>query len=436
MTATTAETTAPAGATPTESLTPTLRQRLRAGKHWLWIVPLALLIVVITFGSQMARAGGEKVLLDPTSPSQVGGKALVEVLRGHGIDVQLKSRSAELAAAVSDPASTTVLVHDRDLVLTSEQWQRLADLGVARIVVIGSLPDAAIDPDGAVLATGFATADTASDDPEVPSGSVPAGERCLDAIGTNARELSNLGGTTTTLGEGATGSQCYPAGSGYLVTMTKPKGTSTEIVTVASADPFTNSRIDDHNNAAAAIGLLGDTKTLVWYEPAPELADGSPDLGPGQYVPAWLTPAMLLLYLVVAAYAVARGRRLGRVVHERLPVVVRASETVEGRARLYQRAEARLRAADALRIGTLTRCARALGLDAGTPAHELADAIAQASGMSRERAHYILLTANPTSDTDLVQLSDELLTLERTITTPLSGMSHDPSTTNGAHDVR
>ena len=91
MTATTAETTAPAGATPTESLTPTLRQRLRAGKHWLWIVPLALLIVIITFGSQMARAGGEKVLLDPTSPSQVGGKALVEVLRGHGIDVQLLS---------------------------------------------------------------------------------------------------------------------------------------------------------------------------------------------------------------------------------------------------------------------------------------------------------------------------------------------------------
>ena len=53
--------------------------------------------------------------------------------------------------------------------------------------------------------------------------------------------------------------------------------------------------------------------------------------------------------VAVLLLALWRARRLGPVVTEPLPVVVRAAETVEGRARLYRRGGARDTAAEALR---------------------------------------------------------------------------------------
>ena len=76
---------------------------------------------------------------------------------------------------------------------------------------------------------------------------------------------------------------------------------------------------------------------------------GPPDIA--ALTPGWVTPVMLLLVRRLRRRRVWRGRRFGPLVVENLPVVVRAGETREGRARLYQRSSARLRAADALRIG-------------------------------------------------------------------------------------
>ena len=66
--------------------------------------------------------------------------------------------------------------------------------------------------------------------------------------------------------------------------------------------------------------------------------------------------------------ALWRGRRIGPLVAEELPVVVRASETVEGRGRLYRSRRARDRAAQALRTATLQRMLPRLGLGADTSA--------------------------------------------------------------------
>ena len=60
--------------------------------------------------------------------------------------------------------------------------------------------------------------------------------------------------------------------------------------------------------------------------------------------------------------ALWRARRLGPLVTERLPVAIRASETTEGRARLYRKANARDRAAAALRSATRTRLAPLIGV--------------------------------------------------------------------------
>ena len=61
------------------------------------------------------------------------------------------------------------------------------------------------------------------------------------------------------------------------------------------------------------------------------------------------------LWLTVILIALWKGRRIGPLVAEDLPVVVRASETVEGRGRLYRSRRARDRAAQALRTATIQR---------------------------------------------------------------------------------
>ncbi len=78
--------------------------------------------------------------------------------------------------------------------------------------------------------------------------------------------------------------------------------------------------------------------------------------------PIAVTWIVLQLCLVVLLLALWKGRRMGPLVAEQLPVVVRASETVEGRGRLYRSRRARDRAADALRTATLQRLLPRLGL--------------------------------------------------------------------------
>src|SRR5690606_1050452 len=111
-----------------------------------------------------------------------------------------------------------------------------------------------------------------------------------------------------------------------------------------------------------ALRLLGAEPRLIWYRPG--LADADVEVPPslGDLSPGWVVPVMLLGLVTFLAAAVWRGRRMGPLVVETLPSIVPADETVRGRARLYARAGARLRAADALRIGALGRLARELGL--------------------------------------------------------------------------
>jgi hypothetical protein len=107
-----------------------------------------------------------------------------------------------------------------------------------------------------------------------------------------------------------------------------------------------------------------------------------------------------------------RGRRFGPLVIENLPVTVRASETMEGRARLYQRSSNRGRALDALRIGTVSRLATAVGLSRHASVPEVAATVAGLTGRDPRIVRDILLDAHPRSDAELVSLSDQLLDLE------------------------
>jgi len=133
----------------------------------------------------------------------------------------------------------------------------------------------------------------------------------------------------------------------------------------------------------------------------------------GDLTPLWVTPVLSLLVVTVLAAAIWQGRRFGPLVIENLPVTVRASETMMGRARLYERAGARQRALDALRIGTVQRLTAVCGLPRVASVDDVVAAVAILTGAGVSDIRHLLIDAVPSSDRDLVGLSDELLTLER-----------------------
>jgi hypothetical protein len=96
--------------------------------------------------------------------------------------------------------------------------------------------------------------------------------------------------------------------------------------------------------------------------------------------------------------------------------VVRASETVEGRGRLYRSRRARDRAADALRTATLQRLAPRLGLGAGAPASTVVSTVAQRSSADAQFVSYHLYGPPPATDHDLLQLARALDEIERQVT--------------------
>src|SRR5690606_24451666 len=127
----------------------------------------------------------------------------------------------------------------------------------------------------------------------------------------------------------------------------------------------------------------------VWYQPdVDDLAfEDANSLASLQGV--WFAPLVVLLLLVGVAAALWRGRRMGPVVVERLPVEVRSSETMEGRARLYERGGSRDHALATLRGATLARLARTLGLGRTATPEEIIAATAATAG--RDPAELVAL---------------------------------------------
>ena len=122
--------------------------------------------------------------------------------------------------------------------------------------------------------------------------------------------------------------------------------------------------------------------------------------------------------VAVALLMAWRARRLGRVVPEPLPVVVRASETVEGLGRLYRAAHARPRAAEALRTAVRGHLAPLLGVGGGAAAGVEDDrpamvaAVCARTGRSAPYVTALLYGAEPGDDPSLVALADQLDALE------------------------
>ncbi len=375
-------------------------QRLRT---WRWI-GLALVVILalaaVTAMLTAPRPGGH---LDPESTSPDGAHAVVTLLRNQGVDVQVADTAAD-AARMSGPGT---------LLLVAQTYYLYDD---AVISTLESAPGdlLLIEPNTQVrkaLAPGIRFAS---------KGSVGGTPNC-DLREANQAGTVRFGSTNTydAADPGVNLTRCY---DGALV---RYRDGDRTITVVSTADFMTNSTLLSEGNAALAMNLAGTAPRLVWY--APQRAEGertgAKDIF--ELIPDRFTWIVAQLILTVALVALWKGRRMGPLVAEQLPVVVRASETVEGRGRLYRARRARDRAADALRTATLQRLAQRLGLGPNPEPTALVRALIQnTSPFSDTRQtsndpmmlHHTLFGPSPATDDDLVQLAVALDNIERQVT--------------------
>lgn len=391
--------------------TPTIGAALRRARFWLGFAVVALLFVLVAL---LVRGGnpGAGPPLGAGNAAPAGARALVQVLRQHGVTV-LPAGTLRQARAAAD-GDATVLLFDPSGYLTARQLRQVARLGAATVVVTPSF-DAlqalapSVQPAGDAEKSSDLTPHCGLDAAR-RAGRITAPGQAYRVTSGAARNGTGSNGTGSNGTAASSAIGCFPTGAGGFALAHVPGPHPVDVL--GSTSLFSNDGIARAGNAALALNLLGAHRTLVWYLPtlADVPASGPPDLA--ALTPGWVTPVMLLALATAIAAAVWRGRRLGPLVLERLPVVVRAEETMEGRARLYQRSSARLRALDALRVGTVARLAALAGLPRTASVHEVADAVAALTGRDRAAVRGILLDSVPRTDAELVAGSDGLADLE------------------------
>jgi hypothetical protein len=359
------------------------------------IVLVGALVLLASVALGLIASQERRGYLDPQGVDPAGARAVVRLLETQGVSV-VEVRTVDDAASETS-AGETMLVTVPDLV-RPQSVKRLIDTGADLVLVAPSDPTA--------LAGGIRPAGSAPSQDLDPRCDLPAADRAgsarLGGVGYDARSSAH---------------SCYPGDDmAFLVVDTTETGA--QIAVLGTGDPLTNQYLDEDGNASLALGLLGVHPRLVWFRPVIEPAPGGQQATFGELVPDWVAPVVWQLGVAVVLAAWWRARRLGPVVAEPLPVVVRAAETAEGRARLYRRGRARSHAAGVLRDAVISRLKSRLGLprDAGPPAVTLA--VSDRIGQPPTQVGSVLAGPPPPDDSALVVLADDLDRIEQEVRNP------------------
>ncbi|MFP5336151.1 MAG: DUF4350 domain-containing protein, partial [Actinomycetes bacterium] len=354
--------------------------------------------------------------LDPESATPEGARAVARVLADRGVAVQ---RVTTVDDATTAAAGGATLVVVDSTVLSPD---RLDDLAATTADLV------LVEPDAVVLGE-LAPA-------LVPAGIAPAVVRpagCADTDAAAAGEALAGGHLVRAVGDATVcfaDEQDREAGS-YAVTEVDGR----EVTVIGQAGVLTNEHLGDDGNAALALRSLGANERLVWLMASPldTTADEEPALT--DLLPRWVGWTALWLVVVAVLAIVWRARRLGRLVPEALPVVVRSAETAEGRASLYRAAGAYDRAALVLRAATLRRLAARLGLPASSSGDAVAAQVARATRRDPEAVRGLLLGPPPADPRALVVLADDLDRLAADLhdTTAQPGRPAGSDRREGAH---
>ncbi|MCA1823463.1 MAG: hypothetical protein LC640_04215 [Frankia sp.] len=377
--------------TTTATAVVTPRQAWRVSR-----APLAFAVALIAIATlaTVSTGTGSIERLDPDGARPDGARAIAALLRGR--DVSVDRRATVAATAISN----TLFIPRPELVGAAE-WRALRRQLPGRAIVVA-------EPDRDVL--------RALELPVAARGGAAVAAR-LPECGLAAAQVAgdaDLGGVTFR-STPADATACYEADASPTLLRLHHGGS--DIVLLGSADFLTNERLARHGNAALALGLLGTRSGVDWLLPRP--GEVAPEPGETQgladVLPDRVWFALLQVLVAIALLAIWRARRLGPVVVEQLPVVVRAAETVEGRARLYRAARARGRAAAALRAACFANWQTRLGLARTAPAAATIGAAAERARAAPSVVQDLLYGPDPASDAALVALAAALDDLDRRV---------------------
>ncbi len=346
------------------------------------------LIVLLSRGDQTLGA------LEPGSYEPGGAHALAKILGDEGVNVHPVHTIAEAESELTEDA--TLLVTEPDLVPA----KRLDPLRrrAGDVVLVAPGPSALRE----TLPTIHAVArnEVGTLDPECTvEAAVAAGKATLGGLGY--------------VSPGAR--SCYPGEDGGTLLQVSDTGDGTTTL-LGTGVPLTNDKLASNGNAALSLHLLGKHPKLVWY--LPSVTDPALDATKRSVIdliPDGWRYGFIQVLIAVALLALWRARRLGPVVAEPLPIVVRAAETAEGRARLYRRGKASGHAGETLRDAARARLRTVLGLPRDADPAALVESVSTRTGRPANEIGAVLYGPPPADDAALVRLADELDRVEREV---------------------
>ena len=363
-----------------------------------WVITLVTVSVMVLATLVFTQAPSSTAPLSTDNAQPEGARAIAEILRQQGVDV---TESATLSGA------SKALGADGTLVIASYYY--LDEDQIASILawpgpVVWLTPDS-YDLDYIHESLAYGSSD----------GEAPVYAQCNLPAAQNADTIVAPGPRINLQWSTAAVSACFVNSDdgSVLVRVTR---TPAEPMSVIAAPSFlSNDGLAEAGNAALALHILGTTDSVAWYMGT--LYDGSTlgSEGHGGVVliaPAWVNAAALAAALVFLIAGLWRGRRVGPLMTEPLPVVVPASEATRGRARLYRRGRAFGHAAAALRAGSARRLAQRLGLGPHANRATLASAVAASSSADAATVDSLIFGPPPRDEAAMLDLVRRLDALE------------------------
>jgi hypothetical protein len=320
-------------------------------RQWVYV---ATVVLVLTAGALLAGPPQGSGTSPLTSRRPTGFLALARFLRTMGVEV----RQAD--DPPSSPGTFALLNDFRDELQAAPLLEWVARGG--RLIVA--------DPDSTILAALNVSVAGPIGGVVGATGLEP---RCVSSQAVGVSRVVVRVSDLALAGGGVAATSCYRGSRGsFAVTIRHGSGT---VVLLGGGSPFTNELLDHGDNAAFALGVFAAARSVTF---GPALPPGGVNQGQQSIwtlLPDGARAALVALAVAAVAFAVTRGRRLGRPIKEQIPSPIPASELVVATGRLYRAARATAHAGRMLREGLTGRLGRRVGLPPGTSPDELAATI-------------------------------------------------------------
>ena len=371
---------------------------------WSLLVLLIALVAALVNGMRTSN----QLPFDPDNPEGAGMQALARVLEQQGVEVSV-ARTLPQLLGTPVSSDTTVLVAGTALVGEDAGADLMAYAEQAGLLVVLTPETNTVESLGLPV--------TGSSSSQVGS-AAPGCEASL-LTWRDGDEISRANRLVEVTERGVA-EPCFPpspgynaggAQAGYLVEVPASGGRPDTIV-AGIASSLTNQHIHRDANAAAGLRLLGAHPQLVWYIPSVADAGETPPQSVVDVLPDAFVPSVVLLVAALLATMIWRGRRLGPVVTEPLPAVIRSVETTQSRSRMYHRAADRERALASLQLAARRRLATRLGLATHAQPQQVVRSLAEVTGRHTDELHRLLVDPTAPDDETLVRIAREVRSLE------------------------